>query len=66
MYTNAPTLALKSVQIDVGLKKNVSDFFFGNCQRSSCALSKVDFVMISRKTSEVGSCCVLLRTDKPL
>lgn len=28
MYINAPTLALKSVQIDVGLKKNVSDFYF--------------------------------------
>lgn len=28
MYINAPTLALKSVQIDVGLKKNVSEFYF--------------------------------------
>lgn len=28
MYINAPTLTLKSVQIDVGLKKNVSEFYF--------------------------------------
>lgn len=59
MYINAPTLALKSVQIDVGLKKMFQIFFFfGNCQRSSCALSKVDFVMISRKTSEVQNLLV--------